>query len=50
MGFEQCHPAVNLIYFAAVIAGTVLFRNPVFLLIGFLCGFIYSIKRNGKKH
>ena len=43
MGFEQCHPAVNLIYFAAVIAGMVFFRNPVFLLIGFLCGFAYSM-------
>ena len=49
MGFEQCHPAVNFIYFAAVIAGMALFRNPVFLLIGFLCGFAYSIRRNGKK-
>lgn len=49
MGFEQCHPAVNLIYFAAVIAGTISFRHPVFLLIAFFCGFAYSIKRNGKK-
>ena len=49
MGFEQCHPAVNFIYFAAVITGTALFRNPVFLLIGFLCGFAYSIRRNGRK-
>ena len=47
MGFEHCHPAVNLIYFAAVISGTVAFRHPVFLLISFLCAFVYSVKRNG---
>ena len=49
MGFEKCHPAVNFIYFATVIAGTVIFQHPVFLLISFLCAFIYSIKRNGWK-
>ena len=47
MGFEQCHPAVNLIYFVAVIAGTVWFDHPVFLLISFGCAFAYSVKRNG---
>ena len=35
MGFERCHPAVNLIYFATVIAGTVTFQHPVFLAISF---------------
>ena len=49
MGFERCHPAVNFIYFSAVIAGTVLFQHPVFLLISFACAFVYSIKRNGRK-
>lgn len=49
MGFERCHPAVNFIYFAAVIAGTILFQHPVFLAVSFLCGFLYSIKRNGIK-
>ena len=46
MGFERCHPAVNLIYFAAVIAGTVTFQHPVFLLLSFLCAGGYSIRRN----
>ena len=46
MGFEKSHPAVNFIYFAAVIAGTILFRHPVFLAISFLCAFVYSVKRN----
>ena len=49
MGFERCHPAVNFIYFAAVIAGTLLFKHPVFLAISFVCAFIYSVKRNGIK-
>ena len=47
MGFEQCHPAVNFIYFATVLFGTFTFRHPVFLLISFLCAFAYSVKRNG---
>lgn len=47
MGFEQCHPAINFIYFAVVIYGAVSFRHPVFLMISFLCAFAYSIKRKG---
>lgn len=49
MGFEACHPAVNLIYFAAVIFGMLAFQHPVFLVISFLCAFAYSLKRNGTK-
>ena len=49
MGFERCHPAVNLIYFAAVLVGMITFQHPAFLLISFLCAFAYSVKRNGRK-
>lgn len=49
MGFEKCHPAVNFIYFTTVIAGMIVFQHPFFLLISFVCAFIYSIKRNGWK-
>ena len=49
MGFEKCHPAVNFIYFAVVIAGMITFLHPIFLLISFVCAFLYSIKRNGLK-
>ena len=49
MGFEKCHPAVNFIYFTVVIAAMILFQHPVFLLISFVCAFLYSIKRNGWK-
>ena len=46
MGFEACHPAVNLLYFAAVIFGMIAFRHPIFLGISFFCAFAYSVKRN----
>lgn len=49
MGFEKCHPAVNFIYFTTVIAGMIVFQHPIFLIISFVCAFIYSIKRNGWK-
>ena len=49
MGFECCHPAVNLIYFTAVFLGMTRFRHPVFLAVSFLCAFAYSVKRNGRK-
>lgn len=47
MGFEQCHPTVNLIYFAVAFYTAFSFRHPVFLIISFICAFAYSIKRNG---
>ena len=49
MGFELCHPAVNLIYFVSVIYGMLCFKHPVFLVISFLSAAVYSIKRNGMK-
>ena len=49
MGFERCHPAVNLIYFSAVVAAMITFQHPVFLAVSFLCAFAYSIKRGGWK-
>ena len=49
MGFARCHPAVNFRFFAAVFAGTVLFRHPLFLAISFVCGVAYSVQRDGKK-
>lgn len=46
MGFEQSHPAVNFLYFAAVIGGTLAFLHPVYAGIAFVCAVLYSIKRN----
>lgn len=49
MGFERCHPTVNLIFFGAVIYGTAVFRHPIFLSISILCGVAYCLWRNGWK-
>lgn len=49
MGFEACHPAVNFIFFAAVLYGSATFRHPVFLAIAYLCAVAYSVKRRGKR-
>ena len=49
MGFERCHPAVNLIFFSSVLGGILAFRHPVFLGISFLCAFAYSIQRSGRR-
>lgn len=48
MGFESCHPAVNFLFFVAVLYGSVSFRHPAFLAISCLCACAYSVKRNGK--
>lgn len=49
MGFESCHPAVNFLFFAAVIYGSAAFQHPVFLAASYLCAFAFSVKRNGKR-
>ena len=49
MGFENFHPAINLIYFVSVIWGTVCFRQPVFLVVSYVCACAYSVKRNGRR-
>lgn len=49
MGFERCHPAVNFIYFVAVIFGTVTFQHPIVLAISCFCAAAYCTKRNGWK-
>lgn len=49
MGFEQYHPAINLIYFGSVLWGAICFRQPVFLAISFFSAFAYSLRRNGKR-
>ena len=49
MGFESCHPAVNFLFFAAVLAAGVGFTHPVFLGLGYGCAFAYSVKRRGRR-
>ncbi len=49
MGFENCHPAVNFIFYAAVLYGTIAFDHPIFLAIAYGGAFLYSIKIKGWK-
>ncbi len=49
MRFDSYHPAMNLIYFTAVIAAAVSFEYPVFLLISYIAAFLYSVKLNGRR-
>lgn len=47
MKFDSYHPAINFIFFATVITMTISFNQPIFLVVSYLCPFIYSIKLNG---
>ena len=49
MKFDSYHPMLNLIYFVAVITCTVCFKHPIFLIIGYFCAFVYSVKLGGWK-
>ena len=49
MGFETYHPAINLLYFAGTIAAAILFRQPVYLAISYVCAFAYSVHRGGRR-
>lgn len=49
MGFETYHPAINLLYFAGTIAAAVLFHQPVYLAISYVCAFVYSVRRGGRR-
>lgn len=47
MEFARYHPAINLLYFTAVFTGTILFRQPVFLCLSYVCAFLYLLKLRG---
>ncbi len=47
--FGAYHPTVNFLYFCFVILFGMFFLNPICLMIGFICSFVYSIVLNGKK-
>ncbi len=49
MGFESCHPALELLYFVTALFGALTFRHPVFLAIGFVGALAYSLCRSGKR-
>ncbi len=47
MGFERCHPAVNFLFFAGVLAGCWAFSNPVYLALALLCAMAFYVERRG---
>ena len=49
MGCESCHPAVNFIFFAAALYGTVRFNHPGVLAAAYISAFAYSVRRCGKR-
>lgn len=49
MRFDSYHPAINLIFFAAVIAAAAVFQQPAFLAAAYFCAFVYSVKLNGAR-
>lgn len=49
MRFDSYHPALNFMFFAAVITMAICFNQPVFLALSYLTSFTYSVKLNGVK-
>lgn len=49
MRFDSYHPAINFLFFTVMILATVFFDQPVFLIISYLCPFVYSVVLKGKK-
>ena len=47
--FSQYHPAVNFVFFVAVIAFTVVIQHPVYLAAGFVAGLCYYLLLKGKQ-
>jgi energy-coupling factor transport system permease protein len=47
MRFDSYHPAINLLYFTAVLVCTVCFRHPIYLTISFVCAFGYCAVLRG---
>ena len=49
MHFGSYHPAINFLFFGAVIASAALFNQPVFLAVGYGCAFFYAVLLNGRR-
>ena len=47
--FSGFHPAVNMLYFVAVVGFSMFFMHPVCLALSLLCAFTYSVYLKGKK-
>ncbi len=42
MKFDSYHPAINFIFFFSVLTFSFLFTQPIFLLLSYVCAFLYS--------
>lgn len=49
MRFDSYHPTINFIYFTVIIAMSVCFDHPVFLMLSYFMSWLYSTKLYGKK-
>lgn len=49
MRFEDYHPAIGLLYFAAVIAAAIAFDHPVCVAVGYGCAFVCSVALGGRR-
>ena len=49
MRFDSYHPAIGLLYFTAVFLMTVLFNDPVYVVLSYAAAFLYSVWLMGKK-
>ena len=47
--FYRCHPLLNVLYFAVIIAVTMFSNHPAFLLSSFVMGWVYSVLLYGLK-
>ena len=47
--FSKCHPAVNFLFFAGAIGGTVMIQHPAYLLADILTGAVYYLLLKGRK-
>ena len=49
MNFASYHPALNLLFFVAVIAFTACWTHPGLVAVSFLCAFAYSVRLRGPR-
>ena len=49
MRFDSYHPAINAIYFVAVILCSIMFHHPIYLALSFCCAACYLTKLRGVK-
>ena len=49
MRFSDYHPGINFCFFAAALAGTILFRHPVYLILSLCTATLWFDGTEGSK-